>query len=91
MLDLYNHLSEAEELASRPREWTDEDIGSVCKLIPDLLVMVRGLLVEHEAAPSGHCRTCPVPWPCPVMTTIHRLVKDRVREFAAIAYRAGER
>ena len=88
--DLYHHLSEAECLASKPGEWSGEDIDSVRKLIPDLLVTVRGLLVEHEVTPSGNCQTCPVAWPCPVVTTIHALVKDPEREFAAILYRAGE-
>ena len=88
--DLYDHLCEAECLASKPGEWSGEDIGSVRKLILDLLVMIRGLLVEHEVMPSGNCRTCPSAWPCPVVTTIHALVKDPDREFAAIIYRAND-
>jgi len=90
LLDLYTHLCEAEDLASKTGEWSGEDIDSVRKLIPDLLVMIRGLLVEHEVTPSGHCRTCLSAWPCPVMRTIHALVKDPDREFAAIVYRAND-
>ncbi|MGH3901460.1 MAG: hypothetical protein ACRDTA_25035 [Pseudonocardiaceae bacterium] len=88
--DLYTHLCEAEELASKTGEWSGEDIGSVRKLIPDLLVLIRGLLIEHEVTPKGNCQTCPSAWPCPVVTTIHALVKDPDREFGAIVYRANE-
>ncbi len=90
LMDLYNHLCEAEDLASKTDEWSGEDIDSVRWLIPDLLVMVRGLVIEHEVTPTGNCRTCPSVWPCPVVTTIHALVKDPDREFAAIIYRANE-
>ncbi|MGH3781086.1 MAG: hypothetical protein ACRDRO_10795 [Pseudonocardiaceae bacterium] len=90
LLDLYSHLCEAEDLASRPGSWSGEDIDSVRRLIPDLLVGIRGLLIAHEITPSGNCRTCPSVWPCPVMTTIHALVKDPDREFVAILRRAND-
>jgi hypothetical protein len=90
LLDLYNHLCEAEDLASNTDRWSGEDIDSVRRLIPDLLVGIRGLLVAHEITPSGNCRTCPSAWPCPVVTTIHALVKDPDREFAAILRRAND-
>ncbi|MGH3480386.1 MAG: hypothetical protein ACRDRY_04700 [Pseudonocardiaceae bacterium] len=88
--DLYAHLCEAEYLTSKTDGWSDEDIDSVRRLIPDLLVTIRGLLIEHEATSSGNCRTCPSAWPCPVVTTIHALVKDPDREFAAILRRADD-
>ncbi|MGH4010205.1 MAG: hypothetical protein ACRDTH_18955 [Pseudonocardiaceae bacterium] len=88
LVDLYAHLCEAEELSSKTDEWSDDDIDSVRRLIPDLLVTVRGLLIEHEVTPSGNCRTCPSAWPCRVVTTIHALVKDPDREFVAILRRA---
>jgi hypothetical protein len=90
LLNLYDHLCEAEDLASQTDEWSDEDVESVRRLIPDLLLTIRGLLVEHKVTPGGNCRTCPSAWPCPVMTTIHALVKDPDREFAAILRRANE-
>ncbi|MGH3921763.1 MAG: hypothetical protein ACRDTT_02615 [Pseudonocardiaceae bacterium] len=88
--DLYAHLCEAEYLASKTDGWSDEDIDSVRRLIPDLLVTVRGLLIEHEVTSSGNCRTCPSAWPCPMVTTIHALVKDPDREFGAILRRADD-
>ena len=88
--DLYDHLGEAEFLASKAREWCCEDIDSARKLIPDLVVVIRGLLLEHQAQPSGDCRICPSAWPCPVVTTIHALVKDPDREFVALVRRAND-
>lgn len=88
-MNLYAHLCEAEDLASRTDEWSDEDRDSVRRLIPGLLVAIRGLLIAHEVTPSGNCRTCPSPWPCPVVTTLHALIKDPDREFVAILSRAN--
>jgi hypothetical protein len=88
--DLYAHLCEAEDLASCPDEWSEEDMDSIRRLIPDLLVTIRGLLIEHEMTPRGTCRTCPSRWPCPVVTTVHALVKDPDREFTAILRRAND-
>ncbi|HEY3895301.1 MAG TPA: hypothetical protein VGL88_08045 [Pseudonocardiaceae bacterium] len=90
LMDLYTHLCEAEDLASKIDGWSEEDLASVRRLIPDLLVAIRGLLVAHEITPSGNCRTCPSPWPCPVVRTLHALVKGPDREFVAILRRANE-
>jgi hypothetical protein len=90
LVDLYEHLSEAEFLAAKTTGWSAEDIDSARRLIPDLILVIRGLLIEHQRAPGGDCRTCPSAWPCPVVTTIHGLVKDPEREFVAIVTRANE-
>lgn len=90
LMDLYTHLCEAEDLVSKADGWSDEDLASVRRLIPDLLIAIRGLLVAHEVTSSGNCRTCPSPWPCPVVRTLHALVKDPDREFVAILRRANE-
>ena len=87
--DLYEHLSEAESVADKASEWSWEDIDVVRKLIPDLVVVIRGLLIEHQMTPSGECRVCTSAWPCPVVTTIHALVKDPSREYVAIVRRAN--
>lgn len=87
--DLYWHLDEAESLASQAADWSDEDIDTARKLIPDLVIVIRGLVMEHQAQPSGDCRICPSTWPCPVVTSIHALVKDPEREFVALARRAN--
>lgn len=90
LMDLYEHLGEAELLATKTDEWSEEDIESARRLIPDLILLFRGLLIEHERTPSGDCRTCPSGWPCPVVRTIHALVKDPDREFVAILTRAND-
>jgi hypothetical protein len=51
--DLQEHLCEAEDLASKIDEWSDEEMDSLRRLIPDLLVAIRGLLIEHKVTPSG--------------------------------------
>ncbi len=88
--DLYSHLDEAEFLANKAHEWSWDDVDTARKLIPDLVIVIRGLLIEHEAQPSGDCRVCAVAWPCAVLTTIHRLVKDPDREFVALVRRAND-
>lgn len=85
--DLYDHLAEAEFLARKCDEWTQQDADTARELIPDLVDVIRGVLHEHEAQPSGECRICPSAWPCPVVTTIHALVKDPKREIVALARR----
>jgi len=88
--DLHHHLSEAESIAGKASEWCWDDIDVARKLIPDLVVVIRGLLVEHEAAPSGECRVCSSAWPCPVVTTIHALVKDPDRQYVALVRRVSD-
>ena len=88
--DLYGHLDEAEFLALKCCEWSQQDADTARTLIPDLVVVIRGILFEHEAQPSGNCRICPSAWPCPVVTTIHALVKDPDREFVALVRRAND-
>jgi len=88
--DLYNHLSEADSLSLTYCEWSSEDMDAARKLIPDLVVVIRGLLIEHQMTPSGDCRICSSAWPCPVVTTIHALVKDPDREFVALVNRAND-
>lgn len=89
-LDLHEHLCEAESLATGAGEWSWEDIDAARKLIPDLVTVIRGLLVEHEPGPGAGCRTCPSAWPCPVVTSINALVKDPDREFVALLRQANE-
>lgn len=88
--DLYVHLDEAEFLASKVDEWSRQDVDAARELIPDLLVVIRGLWAEHQVTPGGDCRTCRSVWPCPVVTTIHALVKDPNRAFVAILRRAND-
>jgi hypothetical protein len=88
--DLDHHLSETESLASKANEWSWDDIDVARKLIPDPVVVIRGLLIEHGAQPSGECRVCSSAWPCPVVTTIHALVKDPDRQFVALVRRAND-
>ncbi len=87
-VDLYRHLDEAESLASTCQEWADQDLDTMRKLVFDLVLVVRRLLSEHQVQPSGDCRICAPPWPCPVVTAIHGLLKDPERQFVALVNRA---
>lgn len=86
-LDLYEDLDKAEFLAQQRGGWSDEDIDKARTLIPDLVVVIRGLLIEHKAQADAACRICRSAWPCPVVTTIHALLKDPQDQFAALISR----
>jgi hypothetical protein len=88
--DLYLHLDEADSLVTQNAEWTDDDMDRARDLIVDLVLVIRGLLIEHERQPSGDCRICTSAWPCPVVTTIHAFLKDPHRQFVALVRRARE-
>ncbi|MGH3702708.1 MAG: hypothetical protein ACRDRU_23420 [Pseudonocardiaceae bacterium] len=88
--DLYRHLYEAEYLAEQDGEWSTDDLATARQLIGDLVLILRGLLIEHRARDSGDCQICTVSWPCPVVTTIHAVVKDPQRQFAALVMRARD-
>ncbi|MGH3831212.1 MAG: hypothetical protein ACRDRS_12325 [Pseudonocardiaceae bacterium] len=86
--DLCVHLDEAEYLADEDREWSEEDMDQARRLIRDLVLALRGLLIEHRRQPRGECKVCSVAWPCPVVTSVHDVVKDPEREFVAIVRRS---
>jgi hypothetical protein len=88
--DLYRHLDEAEFLATTCQEWTEADVATARELIPDLVILIRELLIDHEMAPGGDCRTCASVWPCPVVALIHGLVKDQHRQFVALVRRVDD-
>jgi hypothetical protein len=88
--DLRAHLEEAGYLATQEAEWSADDSARARELIDDLVFVLRGLLVEHERRDSGACWTCAVAWPCPVVTTIHAVIKDPERQFFALLQRARE-
>jgi hypothetical protein len=88
--DLFAHLDQADELAKQAGEWSEQDMDSARQVIINLVLMIRGLLIEHERQPSGDCRTCTTPWPCAVATTIHGFLKDPQRQFATLLYRARQ-
>ncbi len=85
--DLYHHLDEAEFLAMKYQEWTEEDSNAARELIPDLVLVIRGMLIDHKVRPDGNCGTCASVWPCPVVGLIHGLVKDPERQFVALTRR----
>ena len=89
-MNLYRHLDEAEFLARKCQEWTGEDIDTARELIPDLVIVIRGLLFDHQVRPDGDCRICTSAWPCPVVALIHGLIKDPQRQFIALVHRAHD-
>jgi hypothetical protein len=88
--DLYHHLDEAEFLVRKFQEWTEENIDTARQLIPDLVIIVRGLLLDHQVRSDGDCRICRSAWPCPVVTLIHGLLKDPQRQYVELVNRAHE-
>jgi hypothetical protein len=92
--NLYYHLDEADFLALKYDDWSEEDIGHARALIPDLVRVIRGLVVLHEPPDVSHgpnCHACGTPWPCEALETIHRLVKDPEAEFVKLVRIADAR
>jgi hypothetical protein len=87
--DLYGYLDEAEFLSTKLTEWTTEDSRSARDLIPDLTLIVRGILLDHKESSDGICPACNSAWPCASVNTIHGLIKDPTHEFVKIARRAS--
>jgi hypothetical protein len=86
--DIYGYLDEAEFLSTKLTEWTPEDARTARRLVPDLVTIVRGILLDHKETAVGTCVTCNTCWPCSAVNTIHGLVKDPDHEFVKIAQRA---
>ncbi len=82
--DLYGHLDEAEYLAMKTSDWSTHDVEVARALIPDLVLVIRGLLGEHGVDRAGLCQTCAAAWPCPVVRTVRDLLKDPDRQFVAL-------
>jgi hypothetical protein len=80
--DLYQHLLEAEYLATQNDTWSEEQAERAHEVIPDLVTVIRGLVVMHEG--PEECTTCHKPWPCVQFATIHQLVKDPDRLFGKL-------
>ncbi|HEX5403457.1 MAG TPA: hypothetical protein VFX16_14265 [Pseudonocardiaceae bacterium] len=88
--DISGYLDEAEFLATKLSEWSEEDAQSARNLVPDLTTIVRGILLDHKESSAETCPTCNTRWPCSTVRTIHGLVKDPTHEFVKIAQRAYE-
>ncbi|MGH3939050.1 MAG: hypothetical protein ACRDTG_10535 [Pseudonocardiaceae bacterium] len=86
--NLYLHLDEVDSLATQDYEWSTEDTETVRVLICDLVRVIRELLIEHKLQDSGECHICTSAWPCPMVTTIHAVVKDPKRQFVPLVLRA---
>lgn len=87
--DLYQHLDEAEYVAGMHFPWTEDQTEIARRLIPDLTVVIRGMLAQHRITETEECE-CGVAWPCAHLATIHRLVKKPGSEFVAIITRRNE-
>lgn len=88
LTDLERHLDQAELLAGS-WEWTDHHVNTARELIPDLVLIIQQLLREHRVEANGGCQICTSAWPCPVVTTIHALVKDPDHQLATLMQRTG--
>ncbi|MBV9141384.1 MAG: hypothetical protein JO115_10780 [Pseudonocardiales bacterium] len=85
--DLCQRLDDAESSSTSYEDWDEEDIDAARELIPHLVLVLRGLLLDHQMRPGGECRTCSVAWPCPVVALMHGLLKDPENQFPALTHR----
>ncbi|HKR52199.1 MAG TPA: hypothetical protein VJT72_21995 [Pseudonocardiaceae bacterium] len=60
--DICAHLDEADSLAMQDAEWSAEDMDTARELISDLVLGIRGLMIEHELQTGGDCRICSSAW-----------------------------
>lgn len=81
--EIYVHLEGAEYLAQEFR-WDAREQDMARKVIPDLVTIIRGMMIQHEATENGKCRICRLSWPCSITETIHALVTDPDRTFCEI-------
>lgn len=81
--NIYVRLDDAEHL-SQLDHWNPQDLDLLRKVIPDLTIVIRGLVVQHESDDAGKCKTCNSPWPCAVTETIHELMRNPDRSFDRI-------
>jgi hypothetical protein len=88
--ELYSQLDEAESLATQYDEWSDQDVDTAREMIPDLVLVIRGLLVEHGTLASGDCRMCTSAWPCQVVETIHALLNDPQHQFVSLVSQVND-
>ncbi|MGH3754473.1 MAG: hypothetical protein ACRDRP_17595 [Pseudonocardiaceae bacterium] len=86
-MDLLRHLDAADFLALKNDEWTEADVDTARTLIPELVLVIRELLTDHEVRPDGACQICTSVWPCPVVTLMHGLIKDPKHTYIALADR----
>jgi hypothetical protein len=86
-VDLYGYLDQAEFLGVKYEEWSEQDTESARTLIANLVTVIRCLVAMHgePADPeTPRCVPCDTEWPCPALSTIHRLVKDPDTEFVRL-------
>jgi hypothetical protein len=81
--DLYTHLEEAEYLGDYSH-WSVELQDSVRAVLPNLVTVIRGIVVMHDGGPTGTCPTCQAAWPCKSFEMVHRLIKDPDGEFVKL-------
>ncbi|WP_020671558.1 hypothetical protein [Amycolatopsis nigrescens] len=87
--ELYRYLDMAEYLAMKVASWGEADARSARRLIPDLVDVIRAVLMDHHENRYGLCRCCLRAWPCASVQTVHRMLKDPEREFRRLL-EAGE-
>lgn len=88
--DLCRRLDEAESSSLSYWDWDDDEIDAAREVIPHLVLVLRGLLLDHRMRPGGECWTCSSAWPCPVVAVMHGLLKDPEHQFPALARRVHE-
>jgi hypothetical protein len=93
-MELYRSLDKVEFLMELPDKWDEERVASTVR---DLLQVIRGLVVLHNDDGHGGCQACGrrvrglrarrVSWPCDVVSTVHRLLKNPDSVFTSLSTR----
>ena len=86
---LLGHL-DAVEFFGRLDEWSGTDTETAHRIIDELVTVIRGTIVGHEPTGTGECRKCARAYPCDLVDTVYKLVKDPEREFVRILHENWE-
>lgn len=81
--DIYEHLDSVEYVAQDPDIWF-KNPDDVLDVIPELIYALRAIMRIHSETPTGACGGCEHAWPCPVIGTIHEVVKEPKHQFVKI-------
>jgi hypothetical protein len=89
--ELYAHLDDAEFHATKVEPWQESDVELARALIPDLVVVIRSVLTQHQESHVGRCRFCFRHWPCASVRAVHHHLTDPDREVARLRRETRER
>jgi hypothetical protein len=82
-ISINRYFDDTEYLADLDN-WSEDEVDSLRKVIGEMSLIIRGMLIGHESAETGRCRLCDIPWPCTITEQVYASVKDPEKVFYTI-------